>query len=145
MLDPEYHMEGYWNPMVPELSATDVTDSLVFYQAIGFSVRFRRAGPDFAYIELGHAQLMLEELTDFSWTTAPPKRPFGRGVNFQIEVEEVDNLSRRLTDGGFSLFEDVSESWYSTDDGEEGQLEFLIQDPDGYLIRLVQPLGLRTC
>jgi len=136
-------MEDYWNPMVPELSVTDVAESLVFYQAIGFSVRFRRADPDFAYIELGHAQLMLEELTDSSWTTAPPKRPFGRGVNFQIEVEEVENLSRRLANGGIEMFEELSESWYSTDDGEEGQREFLIQDPDGYLIRLIQPLGLR--
>ena len=136
-------MEDYWNPMVPELSVTDVADSLVFYQAIGFSVRFRRVDPHFAYIELGHAQLMLEELTDSSWITSPSNRPFGRGVNFQIEVEEVENLSRRLANDGFEMFEDLSDSWYSTDDGEEGQREFLIQDPDGYLIRLVQPLGLR--
>jgi hypothetical protein len=39
-------MEDYWNPMVPELSVTDVANSLVFYRTIGFLVRFRRADPD---------------------------------------------------------------------------------------------------
>jgi len=66
-------MEDYWNPLVPELSVTDVEKSLKFYEAIGFSVRFRRSSPNFAYIELGQAQLMLEELTEASWITGPPE------------------------------------------------------------------------
>lgn len=136
-------MEEYWNPLVPELSVFDFSASLEFYQSLGFRVRFRRSDPDFAYIELGHAQLMLEALSEDSWQTGSLERPFGRGINLQIEVPNVRDLSERLKNSGVQLFEEVTESWYATGAGEEGQLEFLIQDPDGYLIRLVEPLGFR--
>ena len=53
--------ETYWNPLVPELTVSDLETSLVFYAAAGFSVRFRREDPPFAYIELGKAQFMLEQ------------------------------------------------------------------------------------
>ena len=136
-------MEEYWNPLVPELGVSNLADSLDFYQSLGFRVRFRRSDPDFAYIELGQAQLMLETLSEDSWQTGSLERPFGRGINLQIEVPNVRDLSDRLKSSGAQLFEDVIESWYATGDGEEGQLEFLIQDPDGYLIRLVEPLEFR--
>ena len=136
-------MEEYWNPLVPELSVFNLADSLDFYQSLGFRVRFRRSDPDFAYIELGQAQLMLETLSEDSWQTGSLERPFGRGINLQIEVPNVRDLSDHLKSAGAQLFEDLTESWYATGDGEEGQLEFLIQDPDGYLIRLIEPLGFR--
>jgi hypothetical protein len=42
------------------------------------------------------------------------------------------------------LFEEPSESWYRIGESEEaGSLEFLVQDPDGYLIRFVQSIGRR--
>jgi len=38
----------------------------------------------------------------------------------------------------------VEESWYEVgSDKEEGQIEFLVQDPDGYLLRFIEPLGER--
>ena len=43
--------EEYWNPLVPELTVTDVETSLSFYAAVGFTVRFRRTEPEFANIE----------------------------------------------------------------------------------------------
>ena len=51
----------YWNPLVPELTVSDVETSLSFYAAVGFTVRFRRTDPEFVYIELGDAQLILSE------------------------------------------------------------------------------------
>ena len=53
--------ETYWNSLVPELTVSDVEMSLSFYAAVGFTVRFRRTEPEVVYIELGHAQLMLEQ------------------------------------------------------------------------------------
>ncbi|MGL4778161.1 MAG: VOC family protein, partial [Aeromonas veronii] len=51
--------EQYWNPMVPELSVTDLARSLVFYTGfLGFSVRYRRDDPPFAYLEQQQVQLM---------------------------------------------------------------------------------------
>ncbi len=44
------------NPLVPELTVMDVATSLVFYEAVGFQVAFRRSDRPFAYLELGQAQ-----------------------------------------------------------------------------------------
>ena len=36
---------------------------------------------------------------------------------------------------------DIEENWYRHDDKMLGNKEFLIQDPDGYLLRFTQDLG----
>lgn len=134
----------YWNPLVPELTVARLEDSLRFYAAAGFSVRFRRENPPFAYIELGQAQLMLEQETGDGWLVARLERPLGRGVNFQIEVENAEGTCARVQRAGYKLFEELQENWYPTESGvQEGQREFLVQDPDGYLLRFAQPLGSR--
>jgi hypothetical protein len=134
----------YWNPLVPELTVADVGDSLRFYLAAGFRVRFRRLNPEFAYIELGRAQLMLERQHDSGWNVGSLDRPLGRGVNFQIETPSASVVAESLKRAGFKLFQEPMERWYavSTSD-EEGQIELLAQDPDGYLMRFIQPLGSR--
>jgi hypothetical protein len=136
--------EPYWNPMVPELTVTDMARSLPFYQAAGFSVRFRRSAPDFVYLELGQAQLMLEAWHPQGWHTGKLQTPFGRGINLQIEVGDVTALAARLQAAAYPCFRPLQESWYAVaDDEEEGQLEGLWQDPDGYLLRFVEILGSR--
>ena len=58
----------YWNPMVPELSVTDLARSLAFYTGLlGFSVRYRRDDPPFAYLEQQQVQLMLEQVHLAGW------------------------------------------------------------------------------
>ena len=39
---------------------------------------------------------------------------------------------------------DIEENWYRHDDKMLGNKEFLIQDPDGYLLRFTQDLGEKT-
>lgn len=77
MADPEY-----WHPLVPELTVMDLEASLRFYVAAAFSVRFRRTDPPFAYLELGQAQIMLEQEHAGGWNIEPLDRPLGRGINF---------------------------------------------------------------
>lgn len=38
---------------------------------------------------------------------------------------------------------ECEEAWYRKGDFEVGQRQFLVQDPDGYLLRLVEGLGER--
>ncbi|WAC43819.1 VOC family protein [Pseudomonas sp. SL4(2022)] len=134
----------YWNPLVPELTVSNVDVSLGFYLAAGFQIRFRRSSPEFVYIELGHAQLMLEEDHPDNWKTADLNPPYGRGVNFQVEVESISTILENFINSGISLFREPTESWYETSPStEEGQIEFLAQDPDGYLMRFVEILGKR--
>ncbi len=134
----------YWNPLVPELTVSDVEASLSFYVAVGFTVRFRRTQPEFVYIELGEAQLMLEQEHASAWNVAPLDRPFGRGINFQIEVPSVSDVAERLKQAGYGLYREPKESWYSVSESQQkGQIELLAQDPDGYLMRFAQILESR--
>jgi catechol 2,3-dioxygenase-like lactoylglutathione lyase family enzyme len=136
--------EIYWNPLVPEITVANLAQSLKFYKIMGFSVRFERTAPAFAYIEFGQAQLMLEEEHDNGWNIQPLDRPLGRGINFQIEVPNVNLLVNALQKDNISLFREAKETWYPVSPLlEEGQLEFLVQDPDGYLLRFAQYLGSR--
>jgi predicted enzyme related to lactoylglutathione lyase len=138
-------MAEYWNPLVPELTVTDVAVTLTFYELVGFTVRFVRDNPRFAYITRGHVQFMLEEYHDTGWNTGLLERPFGRGVNFQIEVAGIEAIRDILTAHHVQLFRPLTETWYQTHAGvEEGVREFLVQDPDGYLLRFQEYLGQRT-
>jgi predicted enzyme related to lactoylglutathione lyase len=137
--------EQYWNPMVPELTVTSLQASLGFYITAGFTVRLRREDPPFAYLELGDAQLMLEQQHTLGWNIEPLDRPLGRGINFQIEVPDADTLLRQLQAIGVAPYRAIKDTWYRVSESqEEGQREFLVQDPDGYLLRFMKYLGRRS-
>lgn len=109
--------QTYWNRMVPELTVTDFPVSLHFYvEVLGFSVMISRHDPEFAYVCMGEAQLMLEQYHDGGWNTAELVRPLGRGVNFQIEVDDVDPILSRLQANGVALYRPLRDNVYSTGD-----------------------------
>ncbi|TQO74702.1 VOC family protein [Vibrio cholerae] len=129
-------MEEYWNPMVPELSVSDFNNSLSFYRdLLGFKVRNQRENPDFAYLELERVQIMIEQVHQSVWITGSLEAPFGRGVNF---------AHSRLKAAQVELFRELSETWYDIGGKLSGQREFLVQDPDGYLLRFSQYLGEKS-
>jgi catechol 2,3-dioxygenase-like lactoylglutathione lyase family enzyme len=133
--------------LVPELNCRDFARSFAFYcDVLGFKAAFQRPEHRFAYLEREGVELMLEELTDdpdFTWRTGTLEVPFGRGINFQIEVEDLDVLLKSLKQHGVALRREPWEAWYRADDLENGQRQFLVQDPDGYLLRFCQHLGER--
>jgi catechol 2,3-dioxygenase-like lactoylglutathione lyase family enzyme len=136
--------EAFWNPMVPELSVSNINRSLDFYCGLlGFSIRFAREEEGFAYLELGRVQLMLEQLAQDRWQTGELGYPFGRGINFQMEVDDITPGHDRLQKAGIGLFRPLTEIWRRAGDHEDGQKEYLVQDPDGYLLRFVEILGSR--
>ena len=135
-------MIEYWNPMVPELLVSDFAKSYHFYtEILGFSVRIRRSHPDFVYLEQGQTLLMLEQVHDKAWLTGDMTAPFGRGVNFQMELPSLNGVLERLKLNQTELYRDVQESWYDIGEKLSGQREFLVQDPDGYLLRFTQHIG----
>ena len=135
-------MENYWNPMVPELSVSNFERSLAFYvDVLGFSIRIRRENPDFVYLEQEHVQMMLEQISDEGWITGEIEAPLGRGVNFQIELSDLEPLVKRLQTHKVSLFREMKETWYDIGEKLSGERELLLQDPDGYLLRFTQHLG----
>ncbi|SBS62315.1 bleomycin resistance protein [Vibrio splendidus] len=135
-------MENYWNPMVPELSVSNFERSLAFYvDVLGFSIRIRRENPNFVYLEQEHVQMMLEQISDEGWITGELEAPLGRGVNFQIELSDLEPLVKRLQTHKVSLFREMKETWYDIGEKLSGERELLLQDPDGYLLRFTQHLG----
>ena len=135
------------NPtLVPELVVTDLALSLAFWCGlVGFEVRYDRPEEGFAYLGLGAAEVMLDEYRPGSryWLTRPMETPLGNGMNLQIEVEAVAPILDRLAAAGWPLIMPVEDAWYRRGDQEIGQRQFVVADPDGYLLRLAEPLGLR--
>ena len=131
--------------LIPELKVTDFKKSLEFYTNLaGFEILYDRPEQDFAMLVNNGAQLMIEGLTDKTraWEVGDLEKPFGRGINFQIEVEDVDALYENFKD--YAKFEEMEERWYRKDDIEVGNKQFLVQDPDGYLLRFFESLGSRA-
>jgi hypothetical protein len=138
--DPSEH----WAALVPELLVTELDLSLAFHvELCGFRIRISRPEDGFAYLELGHAQIMLEKLSDKAWQTAHLSPPLGRGINLQIEVAEIKALHASVTQAEWPLFAPLTTQWYRDGTIEHGQTEFLLQNPDGYLLRFMQNLDQR--
>ncbi|MDR3034784.1 MAG: VOC family protein [Kitasatospora sp.] len=131
--------------LVPELSVTDLATSQRFWcDLLGFVVKYARLDEGFAYLVLGEAHLMLDQAgLGRTWITAALKAPLGRGVNFQLAVPDLEPVLGRLNAAGWPLFGGVEERWYRTGAKETGVSQFLVQDPDGYLVRPQQTLGSR--
>ncbi|WP_240455528.1 VOC family protein [Halomonas faecis] len=87
---------------------------------------------------------MIEQMHQHAWVTASLDIPFGRGVNFQMELSDISSVYSRLKAAQVELFRELSETWYDIGDKLSGQREFLVQDPDGYLLRFSQHLGEKS-
>ena len=136
-------MNNEWAKLVPELNVTSIKDTLDFYvETLGFELKYGRPEEGFAYLNKEGAQIMVEEIQENDrWVTGPRDKPLGRGINFQIEIADVDSLYKKLTDMDYPLFMDLEEKWYRTGDVMGGNRQFLVQDPDGYLLRFFTHLG----
>lgn len=132
--------------LVPELLITDLAASLEFWVGLcGFEVLYGRAEEGFAYLHLGSAHVMLDQIgVGRDWVTDALEHPLGRGVNFEISVPNVEPLLERLAAAGVPLFMEPETKWYDRGDSEVGVRQFLVQDPDGYLLRFSTSLGERA-
>ncbi|HLD85373.1 MAG TPA: VOC family protein [archaeon] len=131
-----------FNKLIPELSVSDFEKSLGFYtKTLGFHVEYTRE--NFAFLSLQGTQLMIEK-TNSIWKTGKLEHPFGRGINFQIEVKDTSPILRSLRKNKRVLFRKPKDSWRRKADMMLGSREFLVQDPDGYLLRFSQKLGTKT-
>ncbi|TFF37585.1 VOC family protein [Pseudomonas sp. RIT623] len=133
------------NALVPELLVTDLATSVAFWvDLLGFTIAYRRPEQHFVFLEREGAQVMLEQFdADDHWLTAALVKPLGRGINLQIEVTAVAPLLARLEQRRWPLFQACEDAWYRADDIEVGLRQFLVQDPDGYLLRFGERLGER--
>jgi len=132
-----------FNALVPELSVTDIEQSKWFYtELLGFQLEYERTNDKFAFLSLNNAQLMIEQING-NWETGLLEYPLGRGVNFQIIVEDIQPIVNRLNQNAISLFRKPFVSEYTTGENTIKEIEFLVQDPDGYLLRFSQEVNVK--
>ena len=139
----------YTTPLTPELNCTSIETSLAFYVGVlGFTIQYQRPEEGFAMLERQGSRLMLDQLhgidgTGRSWLAGPLERPYGRGINLQMQTDNVDALYAKVNESGASVFLPMEEKWYRRDDVYLGNRQFIVQDPDGYLLRFFEDLGER--
>lgn len=126
--------------LVPELYVRDLDTSLAFYARFGFTVRYGRPDERFAYLERSGAELMLEEPRGRTWLAGPLERPFGRGMNLQIAVEDADTLHATAARAGVFVHQPLETRDYARATDIIRVRQFVIGDPDGYLLRFTQLL-----
>ena len=80
---------------------------------------------------------------DGKWETAALEPPFGRGVMVQVYVDDLAPLLARLSAANWPAHTELREVWRRVGEGEFGQREIFVQDPDGYLLMLAQNIGVR--
>lgn len=129
-------------PLLPELYVTDFKNSLHFYiNILGFKIEYQRESPKFAFLSYQVSQLMIQELVAGEKEKEKLEYPFGRGINFQIKTDNVQEIIDSLKKNSYPLNRGIKDSWYKGGDMLYGCREILVIDPDGYLLRFSQDIG----
>lgn len=123
-----------FNSLIPEFSVTDINISKGFYESIGFKIKYERVQDKFCFLELEENQIMIEQIND-NWKTGELKYPFGRGINISMTIRDVEAYYEVLLEKKIKIFKKLEIHKYKVRDAIYEDKEFLIQDPDGYLLR----------
>lgn len=139
-VQPKYPNIMKTNTLVPELYCTDLQESLRFYvDILNFDILYQRKDENFACLQSNGAQLMLDQIGfTRDWLTASLERPFGRGVNLQIQCTNIDSLYDRVQQNNLPVFLQLETKTYTVNGQPETVKQFIVQDPDGYLLRFQQ-------
>ena len=138
-----------FNKLIPELSVSNFDVSLKFYTSVlGFKIEYQREEQKkFAFLSYQGSQIMIEEYQGDSnapWNTGKLEYPFGRGINFQIDVDDIEPIVESLVQNNYPIKMLPEENWYRRENELLGNKEFLIVDPDGYLLRFSQDIGFKS-
>lgn len=123
-----------FNSLIPELSVSNINVSKNFYLSLGFKIKYERQEDKLCFLELENNQIMLQEENGI-WQTGSLEYPFGRGINISMAISDVENMYKKLKQKNIKFFVDLEVHKYRVDDKIYDDKEFLIQDPDGYLLR----------
>lgn len=124
-----------FNKMIPELSVFDIEQTKRFYNDLGFEIEYERPEEKFVFMSFQDSQFMFEQIHDNGWNIGELIYPLGRGINFSIAVDDIEGLYKLVKTLNLEIYRELNRSIYQVNGTEETQTEFLIQDPNGYLLR----------
>ena len=124
-----------FNKMIPELSVFDIEQTKRFYNELGFKIEYERPEEKFVFMSFQDSQFMFEQIHDNGWNIGELIYPLGRGINFSIAVDDIEGLYKLVKTLNLEIYRELNRSIYQVNGTEETQTEFLIQDPNGYLLR----------
>lgn len=124
-----------FNKMIPELSVFDIEQTKRFYNDLGFKIEYERPEEKFVFMSFQDSQFMFEQIHDNGWNIGELIYPLGRGINFSIAVDDIEGLYKLVKTLNLEIYRELNRSIYKVNGTEETQTEFLIQDPNGYLLR----------
>jgi len=124
-----------FNKMIPELSVFDIEQTKRFYNDLGFKIEYERPEEKFVFMSFQDSQFMFEQIHDNGRNIGELIYPLGRGINFSIAVDDIEGLYKLVKTLNLEIYRELNRSIYQVNDTEETQTEFLIQDPNGYLLR----------
>ena len=117
------------------------------------AVKFERREQGFAAIERDGAYFMLEQVASLNeasdedfvdkriWNTGKLEYPFGRGLNFLIHIEALDELYQSLLENKYPIKLPIEERWYQVENSMVAVKQFIILDPDGFALRFDKCIG----
>ena len=85
-------------------------------------------------MQLEDNQIMIEEQNN-NWNVGKLEYPYGNGINISMSINDVEKLYGDLKLKQVKLFMDLKVNEYRVDNVVFQDKEFLVQDPDGYLLR----------
>ncbi len=125
------------------LNVKDVERSLKFYRALGFDTRWETKGDDgrlaYAGVGIGDAVIALGRIPKDRTAMAKDyadwvSTPLGAGVMVTIELDGVEKIYDLAKAAKVPIDSPLSERLYGT--------AFMVDDPDGYVVRFLRPKGV---
>ena len=123
-----------FNSLIPELTVSNIEESKRFYTNLGFKIVYERIENKFCFLQLEKNQIMIQEKNG-NWNTGELKYPYGNGINISMQVSDVEKMFNDLKENKQKFFLELEVQKYRVGKKFFEDKEFLIQDPDGYLLR----------
>lgn len=126
--------EPEFNSLIPELTVSNIDISKKFYIKLGFEIVYERIENKFCFLKLENNQIMLEETNDH-WNVGKMEYPYGNGINISMYISNIEKMYHKLKKENINFFKDLEIHEYRVNEKIFEDKEFLLQDPDGYLLR----------
>ena len=101
-----------FNSLIPELIVSSIEMSRDFYvNKLGFKIEYERKEDKFIFISFENNQIMFQEINN-NWSVGTLEYPFGRGINFEMTVSNIDKLYNKVKASNITFFKDLMISNY---------------------------------